>query len=287
MGAPNSWQEEATLSNTFDRYAVCGNPVSHSLSPQIHAFFAASTGQAMQYDRLLIPEGRFEPTVAEFFRQGGKGLNVTLPCKSEAFAWLGEARCETTAIEARAVNTIRWDGEAFRGFNTDGTGLVRDLAFHGIRIAGRRVLVLGAGGAVRGVLPELLALQPAVIVLANRTKSRAEELVGDFRQRYSTPLLVLELSAVQPDFDLIINATSAALTANSRPELDPAIVRTADCYDMVYGANARFHHWARDITQGKSLDGLGMLVEQAAEAFLIWRGVRPETMAVRNLLAQP
>jgi len=240
----------------------------------------------MRYDRLLIPDGGFVPTIEVFFNQGGKGLNVTLPCKSDAFAWLGEARCATSAIEARAVNTIRWDGEEFWGFNTDGTGLLRDLTFHGICVADRRLLILGAGGAARGVLPELLSAKPALITLANRNMARAEEVVRDFRQRYSTPLEAVELSKVSPDFDLIINATSAALTASSRPDIDPAIIQTADCYDMVYGANARFHHWARDITRGKSLDGLGMLIEQAAEAFSIWRGVRPETISVRNLLIQ-
>ncbi len=273
-------------SASVDEYVVCGNPVSHSRSPQIHAAFAELTRQTMHYDRLLIPEGGFVSTVEQFFREGGKGLNVTLPCKADAFAWLGEPRCARSAIEARAVNTIHWDGEGFKGFNTDGVGLVRDLAFHGIGIAGRRVLVLGAGGAVRGVLPELLAAKPAVIAVANRTRERAEELVNVFRQRYSIPLEAVELSNATPHFDLVINGTSAALTANTRPDIDPAIARTADCYDMVYGANARFHLWARDITRGKSIDGLGMLIEQAAEAFWIWRGVRPETMPVRRLLSQ-
>lgn len=274
------------LSASIDQYVVCGNPVSHSRSPQIHAAFAELTGQAMHYDRLLIPDGGFTTAVEQFFREGGKGLNVTLPCKGDAFDWLGEARCVRSAVEARAVNTILWDGEGFKGFNTDGVGLVRDLSFHGIAVAGRRVLVLGAGGAVRGVLPELLAAKPAMVALANRTRKRAEELVNTFRQRYSIPLETLELSEANPHFDLVINGTSAALTSNARPEIDPAIVRSADCYDMVYGVNARFHMWARDITQCKSADGLGMLIEQAAEAFWIWRGVRPETKTVRLLLSQ-
>ena len=269
-----------------DQYVVCGNPVSHSRSPQIHAAFAESTGQTMHYDRLLIPEGGFAATVEQFFREGGKGLNVTLPCKGDAFDWLGETCCSSSAIDARAVNTIHRDGNGFRGFNTDGVGLVRDLSFHGIDIEGRRVLVLGAGGAVRGVLPALLAAKPAVIAVANRTRERAQDLVNDFRQRYSVPLEIVDLSKATQHFDLVINGTSAALTANARPDVDPAIVRTADCYDMVYGANARFHLWAREITRGKSIDGLGMLVEQAAEAFWIWRGVRPETMPVRRLLGQ-
>jgi shikimate dehydrogenase len=275
-----------TLSTPVDQYAVCGNPVSHSRSPQIHAAFAESTGQAMHYDRLFIPEGGFVGTVEHFFREGGKGLNVTLPCKGDAFVWLGEARCARSSIEASAVNTIRWDGKGFRGFNTDGVGLVRDLSFHGITIAGRRVLVLGAGGAVRGVLPELLAAKPAAITVANRTRERAEALVNAFRQRYSIPLETVVLSNATPHYDLIINGTSAALTSDARPDIDPAIVRRADCYDMVYGVNARFHLWARDITQGKSVDGLGMLIEQAAEAFWIWRGVRPATLPVRHLLSQ-
>ena len=273
-------------STPVDQYAVCGNPVSHSRSPQIHAAFAESTGQAMHYDRLLIPDGGFVPSVEQFFRDGGKGLNVTLPCKGDAFHWLGEAHCTRSAIEAAAVNTIHWDGEGFKGFNTDGVGLVRDLSFHGIAITGRRVLILGAGGAVRGVLPELLAARPAMIAVVNRTRERAEELVNTFRQRYSIPLETVELSKTTPHFDLVINGTSASLTSNARPDIDAAIVRRADCYDMVYGANARFHLWAREITQGKSIDGLGMLIEQAAEAFWIWRGSRPETLPVRRLLSQ-
>ncbi len=240
----------------------------------------------MVYDRLLIPAGEFVSSVERFFRQGGKGLNVTLPCKGDAFAWLGEARCATSAIDARAVNTIRREGEEFQGFNTDGTGLIRDLSFHGVAVTGRRLLILGAGGATRGVLPELLRAKPARIALANRTRARAEELVAAFRPRYSTDLEAVELSAVSTDFDLIINATSAAFTAESHPAMDPEIIRSADCYDMVYGANARFHLWAREITQGRSFDGLGMLIEQAAEAFRIWRGVQPDTMSVRRLLAQ-
>jgi len=267
---------------TVDRYAVAGNPVAHSLSPRIHGMFAAATGQRISYDRLLVPEGTFAGTAQHFFSEGGCGLNVTLPCKGDAYRWLGRHRCTGTAVESQAVNTIVRTGTQLQGFNTDGVGLIRDFDHLGIRLEGAAVLVLGAGGAVQGILPELIRARPAAITIANRSPKRAERLVRLFAAP-GVKLWSCGLDALTSGFDLVINGTSASLSGETM-HLPEIVVRDAWCYDMVYGVNAKFHQWAAAMTSRRSHDGLGMLIEQAAEAFWLWRGVRPDTAPVRRAL---
>jgi len=268
-----------------DHYAVAGNPVDHSLSPRIHALFAGQTGQDMHYDRLPIPESSFAETVGQFFAQGGCGLNVTVPCKGDAFAWVGPTHCSQQALRARAVNTIhRVRKEVFRGYNTDGTGLVRDLSWHGVGLTGMRILLLGAGGAVRGVLPSLAEARPDAVVIANRTLATAESLAGEWQVAGGPTVSACALERIEGRFDLVINGTSAGL-GGSVPPIRETSIAGAYCYDMLYGPKASFYLWAQTIVGTRSMHGLGMLIEQAAEAFSIWRGIMPDTRAVRDALA--
>lgn len=265
-----------------DRYAVVGNPVGHSKSPQIHAAFAHQTGQDIRYDRLLAPLDGFEATVRQFFREGGHGLNVTVPFKREA--WDLVDRCEGGALAAEAVNTIKHEGGELVGYNTDGAGLMADLEHNlGRTITGSRVLLMGAGGASHGVMQPLLERRPGQLVVANRTQERAESLVRHFHKFAS---LALQGVSVRPydglagrQFDLVINATSAGL-GGALPLLpDDLFAPGALAYDMMYGRETAFLALAR--ARGVACaDGLGMLVEQAAEAFFIWRGLRPQTAPV-------
>lgn len=275
-----------------DRYVVFGNPVAHSLSPGVHAAFAAQTGQDLRYDRHWVPLGEFARAAAEFFAGGGRGGNVTVPFKEDAFRFAG--RLSARARRAGAVNTLALesDGQVL-GDNTDGIGLVRDLTANlGWVIAGRRVLVLGAGGAARGVLAPLLAEQPAQLLIANRTVDKAEHLAQEFADlgRVAAGGFA-DLAGVEP-FDLVINATSASLVGALPPLPEGLLAAGANAYDMMYGAEPTlFLNWAQGQGAGALADGLGMLVEQAAEAFSIWRGVRPETRPViakvrRDLVAQ-
>lgn len=266
----------------MDRYAVIGNPVAHSLSPRIHAHFAAQTGQTLQYVRLLAPLDGFVEVATRFFGEGGMGANVTVPFKGEAAAWVD--LLDPLAEAAGAVNTIRAHGARRVGFNTDGIGLVRDLEVNqGRTLRERRILLLGAGGASRGVVGPLLAAGAAELVVANRTPERAEDLVARFTAMGHTGTLrSAALEKLAGRFDVIVNATSAGLTG-AVPTLDPARVEGAFCYDMVYGHRTAFCDWALQHGAAAAVDGIGMLVEQAAEAFRIWREVRPETAA---LLAQ-
>lgn len=261
---------------TPDQYAVMGNPIAHSKSPRIHALFAAQTGQHLEYRAILVEPGGFAAAARAFREAGGKGLNVTVPFKQDAwvFADLLSARAE----RAGAVNTLIFEPGGVRGDNTDGVGLVRDLtANHGYRLAGQRVLLLGAGGAARGVLQPLLMEKPAQLVVANRTADKALELALRFSDlgRVSASGFA-ELAERQ--FDLIVNATAAGLS-DAVPQL-PAGVLAPDgwCYDLMYGEEpTAFVRWGREQGAAQSLDGLGMLVEQAAESFHLWRGVWPET----------
>jgi shikimate dehydrogenase len=268
----------------MDRYAVAGNPVSHSLSPTIHAMFARQTGQRMSYDRLFVAEGEFERAATNFFADGGCGLNVTLPYKGTAFAWLGEDRCRGNACVAQTVNTIAREEDRLIGHNTDGIGLIRDLGWHGIRISGARVLVLGAGGAVQGVMPALIEQGPSMVLIANRKPEKAVALAEKHAGNDSN-IRGVALSEIDGTFDLVINGTSAGLVDVELPVPESAI-RDAWCYDMMYGPKAKFHHWAGSVTSKQSFDGIGMLIEQAAEAFHIWRGVMPQTAPVRSALEE-
>lgn len=268
-----------------DRYAVIGNPVAHSRSPRIHAEFARATGQDLAYEAILAPPDGFGSAVAAFRAAGGRGLNVTVPFKLEAYGLA--TRRTPRAEEAGAVNTLSFAGDDALGDNTDGVGLVRDIESNlGVAVAGRRVLLLGAGGAARGVLFPLLERRPAFLTIANRTRSRAAELaaLAVARGRACAGAGFPELAGQA--FDVVVNSTSASLSGEV-PELPAGIFAPGSlAYDMVYGRGVTaFLAAARAAGAARIADGLGMLVEQAAESFLAWRGVRPETAPVIRLLA--
>lgn len=257
-----------------DRYAVFGHPIAHSKSPQIHAAFARQTRQDMTYEAILAPRDGFAASVAEFVAGGGRGANVTVPFKEEAFR-LADV-LTPRAERAGAVNTLLFEGGRIKADNTDGAGLVADLVRNLQHPpAGQRVLLLGAGGAARGVIEPLLEQKPAALVVANRTLARAEELAEFFGRGVAA----CGFDALEGPFDLVINATSASL-AGDLPPL-PATVFTPYtlAYDMMYGRDTPFLAYARR-SGAATADGLGMLVEQAAEAFALWRGMRPDTAAV-------
>jgi shikimate dehydrogenase len=258
-----------------DRYAVIGHPVSHSQSPWIHAEFARQTHQALAYDLIEAPLDGFAATVDALRGAGARGANVTLPFKEQAFAYCGGG-ASARARAAAAVNTLRFEGDAVYGDNTDGIGLVTDLERNlGHAIAGKRLLLMGAGGAARGVLQPLLDRRPALLRIANRTARRAEALAGIFQNVKGGGFRDL----AGESFDLLINATSAGL-ANAAPPLPGGVFAPgAFAYDMVYGRDTPFLALARAAGAATS-DGLGMLVEQAAESFQLWRGLRPDTAPV-------
>jgi shikimate dehydrogenase len=260
-----------------DRYAVIGHPIAHSKSPDIHARFAAQTRQDLTYERLLAPLEGFVHTVQTFIAQGGNGANVTVPFKLEAHALA--TMLTPRARAAGAVNTLKFDGTAILGDNTDGVGLVADIVHNaGIAIGGRRVLLLGAGGAARGVLLPLLGEQPAELVIANRTASKASELATQFAAQGN--VRAADFAAVQGRFDVVINATSASLAADVPPISPAAFATNALAYDMMYGKEPTVFMRFAAQHGAVARDGLGMLVEQAAESFYVWRGVRPDTASV-------
>ena len=261
------------------RLAVVGNPVAHSRSPQIHARFAAAAGHAVDYTRLEAPLDGFVAAVRALADSGARGCNDTVPFKAEAFAAC--TRLSERARRAEAVNTLAFEADGWFGDNTDGAGLVRDIELNaGVPLRGKRVLLLGAGGAAAGALDPLLAARPGALVVANRTLAKAQALVERFAAsaaRLDVPLSAAALEAPGADFDVLVNATAASLQA-AVPPLPPATLRPgALALDMMYGAAALpFLRWAR--AQGAvARDGLGMLVEQAAEAYFLWMGVRPDT----------
>jgi len=273
------------MSSAPDQYGVVGHPASHSLSPFIHALFARETGQNLSYRLYDVPPAEFPQWVREFFARGGRGLNVTLPHKIAA-AKLAD-KLTTRAAHAAAVNTLAALDDGILGDNTDGAGLVRDLCDNlGLVVTNRRVLVLGAGGATRGVLGPLLGLAPAVVVIANRTPERAAALAAAFADLGATQGVGFE-QVKGPPFDLVINATSASLSGAVPPIPDGVIGAPSFCYDLAYGRSATvFLDWARGRGCAQALPGLGMLVEQAAESFRVWRGVRPSTAPVLTALRQ-
>jgi shikimate dehydrogenase len=269
---------------TTDRYAVYGNPIKHSKSPQIHAMFAEQTAQDMVYRAQLVDEKRFAEAAKEFFAGGGKGLNITVPFKLDAFAFADQL--SDRARRAGAVNTLALqdDGKIY-GDNTDGVGLLRDINDNlDWQIEDRRVLVLGAGGAVRGILDPLLRKKPALLVVANRSVDKAQQLARDFSDIGALSACSFEALAGS-HFDLVINGTSASLSGELPPLPSGLLTEQACCYDMVYGAEpSPFMRWAAGQMAWAVSDGLGMLVEQAAESFCIWRGVRPKTRPVIDAL---
>ena len=271
--------------NEPDRYAVAGNPIAHSRSPLIHTQFAQQTGQAMVYERLLCPLDDFPATLTDFVNAGAKGCNVTVPFKFEAFEMA--ARRTPRAELAQAANTLRFDAATEGGWladNTDGVGLVRDITVNaGVALAGARVLLLGAGGASAGVLGPLIEARPAEIVVANRTADKAQVLVdrhADWARAHGVTLSARSLSEPGTAYDVFINGTAASLSGGGIP-VGPEVLHPGSlALDMMYGPAAQaFMDWAR--AHGAiARDGLGMLVEQAAESFALWRGVRPDTAPV-------
>lgn len=260
-----------------DRYAVIGNPIAHSKSPDIHAIFARQTGQSMSYERLLAPLDGFTATVRQFIAQGGRGANVTVPFKLEAFEMASSLT--ERARSAGAVNTLVFDGVAILGDNTDGVGLVTDIVRNaGQPIRGKKVLLLGAGGAARGVILPMMQENPAEIVIANRSLAKAVDLARQFSADGS--ISACAFGELKGSFDIIVNATSAGLT-DDMPSVPPTVFEEKTlALDMVYGSQpTRFLRFAAE--RGAVVrDGFGMLVEQAAESFLLWRGVRPNTKLV-------
>ena len=298
-----------------DRYAVFGYPVKHSKSPRIHRLFAEQTGQALEYTAVEVPAERFQTAVALFFADGGKGLNCTVPLKELAWSY-ADHKTERAQL-SKAVNTLAFQADgSILGDNTDGIGLVTDLtANHGINLAGIRILILGAGGASRGIIAPILEQSPQSVVIANRTVDKAVKLAAEFQGKASAPrqsLLHCSTSCIHDSrahapylhpvgigpitgcgfddlknrqFDLILNATSASLSGQLPPLPTGLLAAGGNCYDLAYGNEpTAFVRWGLENHAAKSLDGLGMLVEQAAEAFFIWRGVRPKTRPVIELL---
>lgn len=271
-----------------DRYCVLGNPIKHSKSPLIHQAFAQQTEQlAMAYTAELAPVDGFSAAWRDFVAHGGRGANVTVPFKGDAFTL-----CDTLsqrAQRAQAVNTlIVGDNGRIYGDTTDGIGLVADLAYHQVPLQGQRILMLGAGGAVRGALAPLLAEHPSEVVVVNRTAAKAQQLAQDFADLGNVRGGGFDavFDNVEGTFDLVINGTSASLSGDVPPLPEALFAVDAWAYDMMYGAEPTvFLQWAA-ARGAKPLDGLGMLVEQAAESFFLWRHVRPDTAPVRNLLRE-
>ena len=274
---------EFTADPKLDNYCVIGNPVAHSKSPLIHKTFASQFGLDIAYHAFAVPEAGFVDALAGLQRAGFKGLNITVPFKQEA--WSRAEVLTERARRAGSVNTLWFSADSkVCGDTTDGIGLVSDLLNHGISLRDKRVLILGAGGAVRGVLFNLHQQGPASLCITNRSRARAEQIRSDF-----STFMTLELKAPQEletqVFDVVINGTSASLRGELLPLPDGILAYGASCYDMVYSqADTVFMHWARQQGAACALDGLGMLVEQAAESFRIWTGLTPETGPVMEML---
>ncbi len=270
------------MAHSIDKYAVIGNPIAHSKSPMIHQMFARQTGEELMYEALLSPLDKFRQTVEAFRQGGGKGLNVTVPFKQQAFDLAD--KLSDYAQRAGAVNTLvlEEDGTVF-GANTDGIGMLRDLVVnHNSPIKDRRILILGAGGAVRGVIQPLLQQFPKQIFIANRTPERATDLAKDMQDiSEGCQLAGAGFADIQGEYDLIINGTAASLQGIMPPIPETCLAPAVHCYDMMYaGRPTAFENWCEDQGAAKVMNGLGMLVEQAAESFSIWRGKMPDTKPV-------
>jgi shikimate dehydrogenase len=270
-------------SSAPDRYAVVGHPIEHSRSPLIHAVFAKQTGENITYGLIDATPAELEVAVRGFAAAGGRGLNITIPHKEAAFAL-----CRIHGKEAQAagaVNTITFTKAGIRGDNTDGIGFIRDLTENNdCEIAGRRILVLGAGGAARGIVGPILDRNPGRLIIANRTLERAESL----REELESPAVLEicrfdELAQLQ-DIDVIVNATSAGLNGELPPFPGSLVAPGTFCYDLVYGSSKTpFVVWSEQHGARQAVQGWGMLIEQAAESFFIWRGKRPDTTALRAM----
>lgn len=267
-----------------DRYAVFGHPIKHSKSPRIHGLFAEQTLQSLNYTSQDVPAEAFQASADQFFADGGKGLNCTVPLKE--LAWQYADTLTERARLSKAVNTLAKQADgSILGDNTDGIGLVNDLTVnHDIDLSNSNILILGAGGATRGILAPIFDQRPAQITIANRTVSKANIIATEFSHLGTINSSSFEELAGQA-FDLIINATSASLSGQLPPLADDLLNKNGCCYDLAYGNEpTAFVNWGLNRHARLSLDGLGMLVEQAAEAFYIWRGVRPETKKIIHLL---
>jgi len=276
--------EQFNFDVSVDNYAVVGNPISHSKSPLIHALFAEQTGQSIYYQAIEVATDCFQQTLEQFQQAGGKGLNITVPFKGEAYASC--TQLTSRARQAKSVNTLWFDASGQRcGDTTDGTGLVNDLLnnLH-IDLQGISVLILGAGGAVRGILEAICQCRPTSVVIANRTLQRAQDLVDDYQGDIELTVSSFEDLAGK-QFKLIINGTSTSLAGDIPPLPDKILAAHGVCYDLMYSNEPTpFVKWGQKQDAMLSVDGLGMLVEQAAEAFYIWRGIRPETAPVIEAL---
>ena len=267
-----------------DRYGVMGYPVKHSRSPIIHRVFAQQTGQNITYELFEVPPAELENAIRNFQRRGGRGLNITVPHKSEVVRLVDEL--SDAASIAGAVNTLSIGAESIRGDNTDGVGLVRDLRRnHRVPIEGARILILGAGGATRGIMAPLLEEQPTTITLANRTVSKAQALANHFGSMGDVHACRFDDIVLDVDYDLVINATSAGVRGEPLPVPGGIITANSVCYDLSYATgDTPFTRWAREQGAARAIVGWGMLVEQAAESFYLWRGVRPDTKTVLKRL---
>ena len=265
----------------MNQFFVVGNPIAHSKSPIIHQHFAEQTGIIQNYDQLLLDTDKFEVELLKLVEAGVAGVNVTLPFKERAFALCSEVT--ERAELSKAVNTLAFRERKIVGDNTDGAGLVADLLFHRIIIAGANILIIGAGGATRGVIPSLLAAQPKSLSITNRTQEKANKIVDEISDKR---LSAVDIEEVGDQYDIIINASSSSVT-QQLPKIASIIFNNAKCvYDMFYQAQPTvFMQWAKEHNRDAStIDGLGMLIEQAAEAFFVWNNVRPDTTTIRATL---
>lgn len=268
----------------IDTYAVMGNPINHSKSPIIHTEFARETQQSLRYVKIEVALDEFEQRVQTFLAEEGKGINITVPFKQRAFQLM--TSCSERARIAKSVNTIKLQNGSLYGDNTDGVGLIRDLIIHhNYPLTGKNILIMGAGGAVRGILHPLLKEKPNNILLANRTLANAQKLVEEFAEFGN--LQATDFDNLSGKFDLILNGTTLSLQMESIPFCPTIISERTFCYDLMYGQELTpFLKWAVSHGATQVADGLGMLVEQAAESFYIWRGVKPKTSSVIDMLKQ-
>ena len=270
----------ATDTKKVDRYGVMGYPVSHSRSPVIHRLFALQTGQDLQYELLQVSPDKLETAVRQFQRTGGKGLNITVPHKTKVAELVDQT--SDRAQVAGAVNTLTFKDDEIHGDNTDGVGLLRDLAVNlDVKLDGANILILGAGGATRGIVALLLESKPSALRIANRTMGKAQALADQFKSMVPVTACRFNTVPVTDPYDLVINATSASIKGEVPPYPTAVVSAATLCYDLSYGLNATpFVVWARDLGCARSVMGWGMLVEQAAESFHIWRNVMPDTAPV-------
>ena len=270
------------MKKRLGNFAVIGDPVEHSLSPKIHNLFAKQHGSQIEYEKIRVTKGLFAAFVEDFFSNRGVGLNITLPLKAEAFEIADSLDADSKSCQA--VNTLKPVNGKLSGFNTDGVGFLTDLeAWHGIAVKDKRVLLLGAGGAAKGIVRPLLSREPKTLVIANRTHASARALADQLNSENFIGIEGLGLGDTQllkKRFDIIINATSAGHKNGEMP-IDEDFLEDAICYDLSYGPAASFFRWAESSGAKRSIDGLGMLIEQAAKSYEIWTGFSPNTESVR------